>query len=192
MGWLYMRSIGAHRTPRDYLDAELTHTSPALTRSVLRSAVVRMRTYYAALEVKRAGAQREVIGTVCLIRYSPRDREGYIFGYKDMSEDMGPVEAACPVRILDLLTPTDNENAQQWRARCRNTAARRAAHPKLRNGDRISFDSPMQFTDGTKHQHFTVVIHPVRPRLVRLRANNDMHYRVSRLKDRAFTVTPAA
>jgi hypothetical protein len=40
---------------------------------------------------------------VCLVRWNPCDREGHVFGYKDMSEDMGPCDAECPERILSLL-----------------------------------------------------------------------------------------
>ena len=49
---------------------------------VLRSALVKMRVYYAAVEqVVAATDKREVWGAVCLVNYNPRDREGYIFGY---------------------------------------------------------------------------------------------------------------
>ena len=47
------------------------------------------------------------------------DREGYNFGYKEMSEDSGPGARRCPKRILDMLTPTEHLNALEWRQRCR-------------------------------------------------------------------------
>lgn len=49
---------------------------------MLRSALVKMRTYYAAVEQFRPDKPREVFAVVCLVRYNPRDAEGYIFGYK--------------------------------------------------------------------------------------------------------------
>lgn len=127
MGWLFMKSLGGHAGPREYLDAQFTHEDAELTSRVLRSALVRRRVYYAAVEHYRpATRDREVWAAVCLVKYNPRDREGYVFGYKDMTESMGPCEAECPASILDLLTPTDSPYAQAWRARCReNLAARR-------------------------------------------------------------------
>ena len=101
---------------------------------MLRSALVQMRTYYAAIKIVRPDRDREVTALVCLVRYNPRDRGGYVFGYKDMDETMGPCEAECPPAILDLLTPTKNAYALAWRERCRTAAARRTAKPRLRNG----------------------------------------------------------
>jgi hypothetical protein len=122
---------------------------------VLRSALVKMRVYYAAVEqVVAATDKREVWGAVCLVDYNPRDREGYIFGYSPafsilpigltnlsssilrrkslsriswVSEPMGPCECDCPDAILDLLIPTDHQYAEEWRARCRDNAAERRA-----------------------------------------------------------------
>ena len=74
MGWLFMRSIAPHHMPREYLNAQFTHTSETMTRTVLRSALVKMRTYYAALESLRPVQRREVVGIVGLIKYSKRDR----------------------------------------------------------------------------------------------------------------------
>jgi len=143
MGWLYMKSLKGHSGPRQYLDAQFTHERPDLISKVLRSALVDMRVYYAAVEqVRVATGQREVWAAICLVRYNPRDPEGYIFGYKDMEESMGPCESNCPAPILDLLTPTDREYAVQWRARCReNTVARRTRaskrEPARWPGDRL-------------------------------------------------------
>jgi hypothetical protein len=91
---------------------------------VLRSELVGDRVYYAAVEqtISDTGAH-EVFALICLVAYDPRDSEGYIFGYKDMTERMGPYESNCPVAILDLLTPTDRPYALQWRARCRANAS---------------------------------------------------------------------
>ena len=142
MGWLYMTSLKGHSGPRQYLDAQFTSERPDAASKVLRSALVSMRVYYAAVEqVRIATGQREVWAAICLVRYNPRDPEGYIFGYKDMEESMGPCECDCPEPVLDLLTPTDREYAVQWRARCReNAAARRAkaARPSPRVGQGLS------------------------------------------------------
>jgi hypothetical protein len=125
MGWLYMQHLDGHAGPKQYLDAQATYERPTGKSRVLRSALLRMRVYYAAVETITRGGQRDVWARICLVKYNPRDREGMIFGYKDMSEDMGPCEAECPQPILDLLTPTSSEYASAWRARCRETHASR-------------------------------------------------------------------
>jgi hypothetical protein len=123
MGWLYMRSLGSHAGPRQYLDAQFTFDRPEARCRVLRSALLRLRTYYAAVERVLADGNRSVSAVVCLVRYNPNDRDGYVFGYKDMDEGMGPFESECPVAILDLLTPTERPHALAWRARCRANIA---------------------------------------------------------------------
>ena len=84
MGWLYMQSLKGHSGPRQYLDAQFTFERPEATSKVLRSALVGMRVYYAAVEqIRIASGEREVWALICLVRYNPRDPEGYIFGYKE-------------------------------------------------------------------------------------------------------------
>ena len=101
MGWLFKKSLGGHSGPRQYLDAQFTYKHPEDTSKVLRSALVHLRVYYAAVEhFRHATDEREVWAAVCLVKYNPRDSEGYIFGYKDMTESMGPCEAECPESIL--------------------------------------------------------------------------------------------
>lgn len=170
MGWLFMRSLGGFSGPRQYLDAQFTHERPGERARVLRSALLAVRTYYAAVEIVRASGQREVTAIVCLIRYNPRDREGYIFGYKDMDESVGPCESDCPVGILDLLTPTTHPYALAWRERCRANAARRTARPTLRDGQIVLFDRPITFADGARHDRLKVAIDPHRSRRLCFRA----------------------
>jgi hypothetical protein len=134
MGWLTMQSLGGFSGPRQYLDDQFTYQRDGLRSTVLRSALARVRTYYAAVEHTYPDREREVFAAICLVHYNRRDREGTIFGYKDMDESMGPCEAECPAAILDLLTPTTNEHALAWRERCRTFIARRAVRPRLRNG----------------------------------------------------------
>ena len=191
MGWLYMKSLKGHSGPHQYLDAQFTHERPDLISKVLRSALVGMRVYYAAVEqVRIAAGQREVWAVICLVRYNPRDPEGYIFGYKDMEESMGPYECDCPEPILDLLTPTDREYAVQWRARCReNTAARRAraAKPSPRAGQVIVFDEPLSFADGRSFERLEVVANPRSHRTVLFRAPASSNlYRIPNIKNRTY------
>jgi hypothetical protein len=191
MGWLYMQSLGGHYGPRQYLDAQFTFTRPDLTSKVLRSALVGMRVYYAAIEhVRHEKNERIVFAAVCLVRYNPRDREGYIFGYKDMDETVGPNESDCPQAILDLLTPTKYPYAQTWRTRCReNAAARRAlsSKPSPRPGQSIVFDQALSFSDGRSLDRFEVVANPRSHRTALFRAaDTGGLYRITNIKKRTY------
>ena len=46
---------------------------------------------------------------------------------------MGPCEHECPISILNLLSPRDDEWALAWRADCRNNAVQKAADRKNPN-----------------------------------------------------------
>ncbi len=74
------------------------------------------------------------------------------FSYKDMTEDMGPGEAKAPPLILNLLSPTTNEYASQWRTSCRAWANRL----KPRTGDKIRIQTPWEpyGTDFEKIQYY--------------------------------------
>ena len=191
MGWLYMQSLKGHSGPRQYLDAQFTFERPEATSKVLWSALVGMRVYYAAVEqIRIASGEREVWALIFLVRYNPRDREGYIFGYNDMEESMGPHECDCPETILDLLTPTDRPYAQQWRARCRAAAAARrarAAKPKPRVGQVIVFDEPLAFSDGRSFERLEVVANSRSHRMVLFRApGSSCLYRIPNIKSRNY------
>ena len=83
---------------------------------VLKSAVVGS-TYYAAVKSFNKTNGYEYIGAiVCLT--STNNKDYYNFAYKDMDETMGPYKYDCPKGILDLLGPTDNEYAKEWRRLC--------------------------------------------------------------------------
>ena len=168
-----------------------TFERPHAQSKVLRSALVGMRVYYAAVEqIRSTAGERKVWAAICLIRYNPRDREGYIFGYNDMEESMGPYECDCPASILDLLTPTDAQQALPWRARCReNAVARRAkaAKPRPRAGQVIVFDEPLSFTDGRSFQRLEVIANPRSHRTVLYRApSSSSLYRIPNIKSRSY------
>lgn len=82
---------------------------------VLKSSMVG-NIYYAAIEVSRGGKIEEVFATTAITSTNMKDY--YNFSYKDLDETMGGCNYDCPVGILNLLTPTDNEYALQWRAEC--------------------------------------------------------------------------
>lgn len=104
---------------------------------VLKSAM-RGSVYYAAVWYKRQNEPEEVYAAVCLTSVDSKDY--YNFAYKDMSEDMGPGCYDCPIGILDLLTPTENEYAMEWRRMCRNKAKNKNTLSKLPIGSIIEYN----------------------------------------------------
>ncbi len=85
---------------------------------------------------------QEVFGLVLLT-----ERHGGVLYTKPVSEDMAPVEDHCPARILDQLTEPSNQNAREWRKRCRA----RLAKPRPRRGQKVVFTKRLQFTNGDAH-----------------------------------------
>ena len=91
---------------------------------VIKSAMVGS-TYYAAVRNKDGLVWAAVFLTCGRTRH-----DGTAWGFKDMDETMGPHEDKCPVSILDLLSPTDSQWANEWRDRCRKNAAKAAERRK--------------------------------------------------------------
>lgn len=187
MGWLYMtrEGMGGHASAKEYLDAQLTYERDEggikTGLRVIASSCLRNQVYYAAAK-PYGQADTATFAVVCLVRWNPRDKEGMILGYKDMTEHAGPCEAECPERILALLDPTDHEHAIEWRRRCLANIQRRRR--VLADGDCIRLADEMSFTDGHKGRDFIVSKHN---RQVRLRSpETGQLYRLSRLMDRAW------
>jgi hypothetical protein len=55
----------------------------------------------------------EVIGWVVLLSLKRNET-----GFKDISEDMGPMYFKCPKRIIKKLSPTQSPKAIAWRTAC--------------------------------------------------------------------------
>ena len=100
-----------------------------LVRGTLKGSV-----YYAAVENLE---DHRIWGLVCLTATSKWD-----FGYKDMSEDMLPFYFDCPKAILDLLSPTENENSRKWREACYENLERKKG--KVSPG-RLAADTTIEF-----------------------------------------------
>ena len=75
--------------------------------------------------------ERRTYGIVILTSVSMNSY--YNFSYKDMSEDMLPGYSDCPASILKLLSPTDNEYANEWRAGCRANIEKKKSPAALKN-----------------------------------------------------------
>lgn len=106
--------------------------------------------FYAAVETVETG---EVWAFVALMQWTRGD---FNFTYKDMDETCGPGVDSCPARLLDMLTPTDHEWANEWRARCRARADRRMANAAvLVDGATVRLPRPLSFSDGSTRDAFT-------------------------------------
>lgn len=188
MGWLYMTNLKGHKTPKAYLDNQFTFAGEHAELRVLRSALVQMKRYYAAVEKTDGDGKREVFAVICLVNYNLRAKEGYIFGYKDMDEFMGPCEADCPAAILDLLTETDRDYANQWRDRCRKRLQKKTPVA----GETIVLATPLRFIDGAVLSRFRIVEHQDRRRKKLLfQAEGGGFYRLRNLKNLEYTIERA-
>lgn len=102
---------------------------------VLKSCVVGS-TYYAAVKRTKFATETEpedsrVFAAVVLTQVNNKDY--YNFAYKDMDETVGPYQYGCPKSILDLLSPTDNEYAKNWREKCYEVLRQKKNPDKLGN-----------------------------------------------------------
>lgn len=151
MGW-----TSYHNPPRDGAKAECdrlcTWENENGTRRVLDSAIVRLTTYYAAVEHISPDGTRRVWAAVFLLNLGRGN-----FSYKDMDESVGPTERNCPERILKLLTPLaddDKSYAVQWRADCwANVEARKAKRGmarRLTDGQKVEVSYRLGNTDYTE------------------------------------------
>ena len=86
--------------------------------TVLATALVNMREFYAAVEHVKADGTREVWAAVIKVSWYPKDH--YNCCVKAMSEFEGPYYHNCPEKMLKLLTPlAEHEKyAAEWREKC--------------------------------------------------------------------------
>lgn len=101
---------------------------------VLKSSLVGKTIYSAVDFTNKTTGENIVFATVFLTSVDANDF--YNFSYKDMDETCGPCECDCPKSILALLTPTENEFAQEWRKRCYENLEKKKL--KKQNPDSLS------------------------------------------------------
>lgn len=129
MGWYYN---GDYDTPMDLIKAH--HTDCTFHAMSRKGNVI-----YVAMSHKRKPDM--VFAMVFLTGI----QDG-MPGYKDMDETMGPFYHDASKKVLDALTPTDDETANKWRSRCRDVLANPPI--KLKAGMRVTFDPPIKFVNG--------------------------------------------
>ena len=120
MGWDYCRATHYKDGKVDRkaeCDELYNWSNEKKTVRVLRSSM-KGNVYYAAVEITTSES-KEVIGVVAVTAGADKNDPYFNFGVKTMDETMQPFYYDCPKGILDLLTPTDNECANEWRRLCR-------------------------------------------------------------------------
>jgi hypothetical protein len=126
MGWLFTQ----HQTRRELiLRRTRDQEHDGVTYKCLRHAAVG-NVLWSVWEVTGPGEQVwRYIGCDLLAR-----ERGYGWGYKDLSESMGPCYYSCPPAYLNLVPPANPE----WRAQVRAWHA--ARHRKVAVGDVLVFE----------------------------------------------------
>ena len=77
----------------------------------------------------------------CMVTLTAMDKGEFL--YKSMSDECGPGVYDCPVDILDLLTDTDNEYANEWRQKAHKVAEIKSR--VVKHGDIIKLANPLTF-----------------------------------------------
>ena len=112
MGWTYS-SIYGFGSMKQFVQ-QYTYETDNVKSTVLDYAVCKRTTLYVAVErIIKETNERVVTAAIVLFNFNKKE-----YGYKDMDETMGPYNYDCPIRIINLLTPTTNEFALEWRKGC--------------------------------------------------------------------------
>lgn len=123
---------------------------------VLKSSMVGS-TYYAAVRsLNKTNGYERIFAAICLTSTNAKDY--FNFAYKDMDESMGPYKYDCPKGILDLLTPTESEFANEWRKKCYETLAKKKNPDALSNLPEGSVIKVVLPFDTQRHKAGTEVI----------------------------------
>lgn len=127
MGWSF-DAYPSDKTKAEFVEELLR------ARHVIDHAVVG-HNLWCVITIQHDGVERRLV-TLDILK---RDRG--CWGNKSISEDMGPYETNCPLRLLDLAGEPINKYAAEWRDNVRRAHARRANRrklaAKLRCGDQV-------------------------------------------------------
>ena len=105
MGW---ESCPGIKTPKEWAEKELDKMYGD-TFSVADRSVRGNQVYYAVYSKKT----EQTTGCVAIFQ-----RENKVLWVKCIPESHLPYYYNCPARILNRLSPVDNENSMEWRNRC--------------------------------------------------------------------------
>ncbi len=156
MGWTTYR---AQRYKKGSIDRKAECDSLFSDWYKVRKSAMVGSVYYSAIEVCKRSGKPDENGNLTIEDIPENERRTYgiviltsvnmnsffNFSYKDMSEDMGPGYSDCPASILKLLSPTDNEWANEWRKACWETIEKKKRPDALKN---LPVGSVIRFTYG--------------------------------------------
>lgn len=97
-----------------------------------------MRSGYAVLDrASVLGAHFMAVekGGISFVITMLTQKNGGDWGCKEMSEDMGPTEARCPVRLLEVTSGLEGQGSADWRERVRDH--NRAKAREFKPGDLV-------------------------------------------------------
>jgi hypothetical protein len=153
MGWSYL-TRNFDRPVLEFCTAEFTDSNFHVQQSVEDIAyVLADRMVYAALRLRYVAGDRPdniVLGALLVDIVPGR------FGWKQISEGDG-TGLRCPLRIMDLLSPTDDPNALAWRAQVREEHRLRARLNGLQPGTLLQAKTPLLLSDGTRVEQLVVL-----------------------------------
>lgn len=150
MGWLEYHADHYKNGKVDRkaeMDSKYNWEDESRKVEVLKSSMVGS-TYYAAVKsFNKTNGYECVTAAICLT--STNNKDYYNFAYKGMDESCGPYRYDCPKGILDLLTPTENEFAKEWRKACYENLAKKKnpnSLGRLPVGSKIKYTLPYDTT----------------------------------------------
>jgi len=153
MGWSYTRKP---TSVSQWFKDMLTWETVTAKNTCLKTCVRSQEAYAAVETINKATGERMVWAAVFLLD-CVKSSDGFDFGFKDMDETVGPYVANCPETILKLLTPTENEQAKDWRQSCWQNIESKKQLPKYGVGDTLRFKEPIQFAEGFVLDEFTCI-----------------------------------
>lgn len=185
MGWTTLhRDKGM--TDREFFEAEFPEM--LTKRGKIVTCASKNGAFYAAVR-NHDDAPYMPGKTWALVVLIQRTRGYYNFGYKEMSEDMGPGADEAPAGVLDKLSPTDNQHALEWRAACRKNLAKRENARQVKAGTVVRFAQPIKFTNGGELNTFRY--EGPGNTFKDIATTYGLRYNIARWRDRAFEVVSA-
>jgi hypothetical protein len=174
MGWIVLDHRPAGESHEDFFARRLIGPKQEILASAHFGGIG--GTFYAAVREK---ASEKVWALVVPCTGCPGAR----FGWKESEESQGPAECECPAHILDLLSPTTDEYALEWRRRCRERLRRLAA---VIPGAWVRFESDYLTPEGPCRSFVAVD-----PRQGDFRGPKETVYRLTGWRREPFEVLPA-
>ena len=184
MGWLWVHKE-ANEKPIDILQQDFYCHKDEIEAKIIDYSIKGNTIYLARQLSNEKTGHKEVYAIVCLC--SINNKEYFNFGYKDMEESMIPCTYDCPKRILNLLTPTDNEFANEWRKKCLEYQVQKKQKVTPKHGDTIKFNVPIEFNNGDICDKFVLLKYNNKTYF----GTHGQYYRISNWKRRDYEVIQA-